>query len=837
MKFNNKIKGTALSNIFRESIDYYSFIIGDFIYSNGSSSIDEISSFLMDKNLNHKIEISSDKFRNLTIRNEICNLTDVAKKIHDKYYRFRNDTRIYNEFELYKKFLEIKDTFVIPYDYQLVYDFLVYQYSPESEDDYHFIYFIMHFLFIKQTSLFRKIDNIIQDFDQEDLDEKVISLVDDESAIDFLSLLKIVHIKDLKLMSPFVLALLINIQIFTFSKKVNKFEKLEKNAADIFETIPNIVKNWNTVTSYNNYYMSKSKTYEEIAKKQNVTRERIRQIVNHGKSKYKMLTNKKFFLIDAYLKEKIGLKGFIHIDNLNHGSHFVNGLVYFVKSYENYMFKYDDELRIIYNILTTTVKNLEQKHINNLGFFYSSTKQLSQPSLKDKDELLLLKSIINKNYRTVDNIIVLRGYGTKDVILRVIDDHFTDGYRASGNEHYERLLDILKNTYQLDIDGMYPRKVKTLFVNHNYALIGKSTYINPKKLPKLNREFVKRIQKFILENGPAVYYITIFENFKFEFQSYDIGNYYHVKGVVDHEFDGEFITKRDYITTEKGHTPSLAIRDLVLDNSDEVNLETIKAQFKGVKDYVINQIMDSDDDIVKLSNNRFVARSNVKIEDFYLEKIKDYIESIMDEIDFDTISSTKLYARMKLNNENLLEEISFINKDIDLYYILKQCYPMDYHYENNYISRTSDNNNYYEIVFKYFKDYKEFSKNDVDEFFVKMNLRPVANYLDFIHRAKDDFVQFDMGSLANKDYIEISNDILEKITWNLNQFLEKRESIVLSKLKNYFTFPAIQYSWNQYLLAGIIRSYLSNLFIIENTSNSYNKTSFIIKRGKKIWKR
>ena len=43
-------------------------------------------------------------------------------------------------------------------------------------------------------------------------------------------------------------------------------------------------------------------------------------------------------------------------------------------------------------------------------------------------------------------------------------------------------------------------------------------------------------------------------------------------------------------------------------------------------------------------------------------------------------------------------------------------------------------------------------------------------------------------------------------------------------------FPSLKYDWNKYLLVGIIRTYLSDIFSIDNTENTYHTTDFIIRR-------
>ena len=44
--------------------------------------------------------------------------------------------------------------------------------------------------------------------------------------------------------------------------------------------------------------------------------------------------------------------------------------------------------------------------------------------------------------------------------------------------------------------------------------------------------------------------------------------------------------------------------------------------------------------------------------------------------------------------------------------------------------------------------------------------------------------------------------------------------------------PKLEKTWNKYLFVGIIRSYFNEEFEIENTTNYYDTTDFIIRRIK-----
>ena len=77
----------------------------------------------------------------------------------------------------------------------------------------------------------------------------------------------------------------------------------------------------------------------------------------------------------------------------------------------------------------------------------------------------------------------------------------------------------------------------------------------------------------------------------------------------------------------------------------------------------------------------------------------------------------------------------------------------------------------------------------------------------------------------------MDSDDIEEINDKINFIINTYKSINTKKFRGFYIFPTIpKYKWNKYLLVGIIRSYFDDYYEIENTSNTYDTTEFIIRR-------
>ena len=84
--------------------------------------------------------------------------------------------------------------------------------------------------------------------------------------------------------------------------------------------------------------------------------------------------------------------------------------------------------------------------------------------------------------------------------------------------------------------------------------------------------------------------------------------------------------------------------------------------------------------------------------------------------------------------------------------------------------------------------------------------------------------------MVSKSKINISISNLQEIEKMLSLIFSRFEEIDADKFSGYAMLPKLSYRWNKYLLVGIIRTYLSDSFNIDNTESTYHKTDFIIRR-------
>ena len=133
------------------------------------------------------------------------------------------------------------------------------------------------------------------------------------------------------------------------------------------------------------------------------------------------------------------------------------------------------------------------------------------------------------------------------------------------------------------------------------------------------------------------------------------------------------------------------------------------------------------------------------------------------------------------------------------------------------------------ILRDYLLKQESFSHLSVVSFCNKAQIK-LYDYLTLLLDMADEFVQVSIDRAERKDVFKIDENQLDEIKKNLLFYISSFGEINLLTFRGYPSLPKLEREWNKYLLAGIVRTYLSNDFDIEYTDSQYNLTSFIIRR-------
>ena len=657
------------------------------------------------------------------------------------------------------------------------------------------------------------------------------NIIKDEPCLNILSISNVNQIKQIKSVKRNLIDLvfIFDNNFFEICKLLTKTIKnsLEDLENDYYERINE--KEDDILKLRFGFEDGKCLTLEEVGTIYSCTRERIRQIEAKAIRKVRFVSDKNKILLDILFDRLCKKKKLIYFEDINNfvcdkNVSFIISLMYRI----NYPGKcrYDWDYKCIYNS-EYKIDEIVEESLSKMPIYYSKIQV---------DELKgINKVIFDNNYKEYHNIFIRKNMMPRNVFINVIKKHFPNGFKNTDVDDYNKLREIILNEVG-EIEDFPSIRSLSAMIDRDKTMImcDRSTMIDIANVNDLSEDLYQRIIDYIYDSKPVVYYNSIFERFKYELKEYDVNNQYLLKGLIDRRLPEDFYSRRDYISVgDKTICPYDQILELIHSYDGAFSINDLRSKFHGMADYVFFNTLypEKDNGLIFLENKRFIYFNKLNITDDDKFKTKNIIDEMFVSLNSDTISARKVYARIKLFEDRYNLHLKMINSYFDLFSIIQLLFPNDYYYSRPFISTNPNlSTSREELLRTHLIKFDTFSNKDVKEYLTRMNVGGIYSYLMFMEKMSDNYVQIDIDTMVRKEQFNLSEDNLRSIKKTLNLLLSNFECIDTRTFNGYSMFPSLKYDWNKYLLVGIIRTYLSDIFSIDNTENTYHTTDFIIRR-------
>lgn len=254
----------------------------------------------------------------------------------------------------------------------------------------------------------------------------------------------------------------------------------------------------------------------------------------------------------------------------------------------------------------------------------------------------------------------------------------------------------------------------------------------------------------------------------------------------------------------------------------------------GVEDYVFYNVLypEKENGLIFLDNKKFIYRDKIKINDVDKDKLKSIIDELFKILNSDVITARKVYARIKLMEKDYSINLGIKNYSYyDLFSIINVLFPNEYYYSRPFISiNPGVSSTREELLKNHLTKFTSFTNADAKEYLTKMNAGNIYSYLMFMDSMSDNFVQVDLDKMVKKEYVGLTEENIRNIKKIIKLLINNFGEIDTRTFNGYSMFPKLKYDWNKYLLAGIVRTFLSDDYTVDYTDNTYRTTEFIIRR-------
>ena len=710
-----------------------------------------------------------------------------------------------------------------------------YFYEPNCSLENKFILLYKYVQILKRYyELYRIIDNKIEKIPEMFNMVEITELNIEEEQLSLLIFNNIFSLKNLKKMP-------INSLMCVFAKNIEKFVKeIGKYAHSKDEILKELKEKFNSIIKEEwaiviqkrfDFETNKKRTLADIGSELNVTRERVRQI--EKKTIYKLIEcsdelneiiycfykdinreNENFITIEEFIK-------YIRDEQL------ARYLIIILGS-EEINIKYDENFAILYNSKEVSIDKIIIEAKEEIKDIFP----VSEITTFNKVQ----KIIIRNEYRLYqEKIYVKKSFNISDIYMNEIKENFISGYDIGSDDDYNKLIGFIKEKYG-DIEVSSKRAVQGMIDRGGLIQVDRGKYLAREFAVTLSEKMIDKINDYIIESSPVVAYNMIYEKFKNELEKIGVGNRFYLKGLIDEKLPEEFSTGRDFINTNSENIFTLydVMPKIFREFEADFTMDDIKEKMPGLNDYNYENYIRAEEEngLIRMANKQYIYVDKLNITDEIKKELKEYVDSLFVVLDSKLLTAQKIYASLAIKNKELLNKLHLTSRfgDFELYYLLKYLYKNDYYYSRPIISLEENfTTSAYVLAQEYVRRLDKFNYGDIKIYLYKMNLGIIYSYLVFMEDMSESYVQINKDSMLKKEKLNLTEEKLKEI----HDFIEmvvKEKELRTDNFDGYFMLPRIEKPWNKYLLVGIIRSYFSNEFEIENTTNYYDTTDFIVRR-------
>ena len=567
-------------------------------------------------------------------------------------------------------------------------------------------------------------------------------------------------------------------------------------------------------------------TLQEVGDSVSLTRERVRQIEAKINREIK---NMRINIDDLIpLMKYIDLKNYSYISNEK-----------FIKTINNNILSKLIKIKISLN------NNFNINFSDEYDTFYFKEKNIDEiveefnkklPSViveeKYKKMTYIEKVLVDKNYKlTKKGYYIKKGYRESDTYLELLDLYFPEGYRINNDDDYNFLMEKYTNLYKTENAPTSSRYIATkLERNEDYCIIDRGLYLRRDKCPKLPENLKEKLIDYIKNSSLVVYYSELYELFKFELNVNDINNQFLLKGLLDYELNSDFHTSRDFITYGNQQNKWDAIINYMKSFNNIFTLDELYNEFPGVSYTIFQGIIASESEkgLLILYNKRFIYVDKTNI-GLIKGKLKEKIEYLFQSMNTNYLTSHKIFAKIALSNDNFLNKVNFEVDGFNMYSIIRNLFPNDYYYRRPIISKLDAGIMTNIMALRqYLVTLDEFDIKGVEKHVTKMGLsnKWYYEFYSLCEYMSEEFVLVDKKTMVKKSKLAVDDYTVDEIERNINSLFDRYDEIDLTEFDAYFIFPDIKgYEWNQYLLIGLINTYMLDKFEIRREG-----TNFYIRR-------
>lgn len=622
---------------------------------------------------------------------------------------------------------------------------------------------------------------------------------------------------------------------------LNKIEEIKNTILKYRDGIETFLKNeFQEIKNMKNYgyyrekAINRKKTLEEIGQENNITRERVRQILIKVESRIKKL----LYVIENYIIDFNEKKAILKSEDLKTIFNSYEDVMVIKYCMENVemsriaYFKEIDKFVIdrnkdeIQTILDNTLEKLPD--IFNL---FDKLDLIINLLLEENIEFIDIEDfeayMIAKGYKKKNDFYSKKGFSLSNLYNYILEYYFIDGIRLD-KEGIESIRNIAKKDFGI-LDLPDDRAISARIETDN-ILRNKHTYIHLNNI-KIQYELFDEIKNFLdceLTSKKSIPMGYLFELFKTKlYRDTSIDNKYYLYGILKFIFDNEFSFKRDFVL--KLESRGISTHEILEKHVLESGIKTKKEIIEELNwsDYTLNQAVSMNSKLLLWKNGgNIIHVSKLNCDENLLKTVQELLEKNM----------VEGYTNSKIIFEK--EKILFLKYGIEdefsLFSFIETFLKDNFSFRRPHILREKSVKNFttVDLILKIIQGKEKFSYKWLEKELKKLMIGEVMTRISF-DKIKEGFLQISYDEFIIKEKINFDLEWIEDVNNKFKSSFEKAEYIPLTEY-SFYGFPPFEDKdlyWNEFLLEALIEAYFIHDYKLIKSQNDWRFEKIIVVRN------
>lgn len=570
---------------------------------------------------------------------------------------------------------------------------------------------------------------------------------------------------------------------------------------------------------------ARGKTLEYIGSQLGVTRERVRQIEGKAKLAFSRVYSRER-IISKIAAERNGAKILTPADIEKYCASDTVELLYFLRSYRNTFFTYDEQLDV-FIISDDSIHERVRSCMEYLPDIIKSeqlTSVLEEVCKNNDIPVDLLQKVVLDEYRLTAGVYHRERLSLGKIYLAVLKKHYPDGIKAYDFDELQAFRAYVYDEYGdvglPDNDRALSARIAAVCV-----LCGRGMY-KPKQDKYISEDLANRILQYIENSDQTVFMMnTLYSVFEAELNDEGVYNKYYLQGILRALYPYRYYFRKDYLSKD-AEFPSFyaSIVNFIRESKYPVQKQQIKNKFPGVSDMVI-QMSVSDREIINLFGSYLHADRLIlsATEKYRLHEILQMMLS-----DNEAHHASDVYSIVQAKMPEAFARNGAMNA-FSAFSILEYLFGEDYQFLRPYIAvKGVEVGRPGERLHNLIYSADEVAISDIKEF-CKENHFQIQSLLEYINSCNDRFFLRDKYTMVTIDSLGIAEPEADFAEREIAQ--EVNETMPISCLTCWNRLPRINIQWTEWLLYSVLKKWGKRLTVAVSAAQLRQAVPLVAPRG------